>query len=375
MASPADQPEAGYVLTGQGWQKPPPAPSGPAVTFIKNVMLNSGSPFKPGWMDDLVQAYAPTTTPKEESLLAKILRLYHASMAGDVRSPLIHIVGPPGCGKSSSVEQAAEMLGVGLHIINVSRMSPLDIEGVQMPTDQNTRLLMLTATWWTQLKEGDIVLFDEFLRGFPEVYNGLLDILTSRRVGSYVIPKVFFIAASNSVATYDKALEDRLLHIKVEDPRKNKAAAAHMGKLLIEATGMHPNVAKSVAMEDLLNQEVLPMFGMLDMFEGKANISAASIKGRSIRNLIGQVKLRQIESTALQALLEANNREAQKQGAHQFVILADGKNPDPVYVKKAEALRGNARLTAIQAQNLDLNLQLIEMQIALSELDPEEEAP
>src|SRR5690606_5552021 len=71
-------------------------------------------------------------------LLANILRLYHAAMMGDVRSPVPHLVGPPGCGKSTSVEQAAQLLGVNLHVINVSRISPLELEGVQMPVDENS---------------------------------------------------------------------------------------------------------------------------------------------------------------------------------------------------------------------------------------------
>lgn len=302
---------------------------------------------------------------RKDTMLDKILRLYHAAMAGDIRSPLIHLVGPPGCGKSLSVEQAAEILGVNLHIVNVSRMSPLELEGVQMPVERNTKLQMLTATWWTQLKEGDIVLLDEFLRGFPEIYNGLLDILTSRRVGPFVLPKVFFIGASNSTSTYDKALEDRLLHLTVPDARTSKAEKTHIARLLVEATGMMPEMAKVYQMEDLLREEILPTYQMLDLFLGKPNVSAASIKGHSLRNLIGQVRLREIQAVTLKELLQANNREAMSKGAYQYVILPTGKHPDPVYVDRAKKLVGNAHLTEIQAQNLDLNLQLIEMEEAL----------
>jgi MoxR-like ATPase len=145
------------------------------------------------------------------------MKLYAMSMAYDVRSPMLHLVGPPGCGKSSVVEELAELLGVGLHTINVSRLSPLDVEGVQMPhtTGDVMALRMLPATYWTRMKEGDILLMDEFLRGFPEVYNALLDIFTSRKVGSLTLPKVFIIGASNTTVVYDQALEDRLIHIPV----------------------------------------------------------------------------------------------------------------------------------------------------------------
>lgn len=331
----------------------------------------------PQWMaasvvDDITLHLAIKREPKtkKETMLAKILRLYKASMTGDVRSPLVHIVGPPGCGKSTSVEQAANLLGVNLHIINVSRMSPLDIEGVQMPTADHAKLLLLTATWWTDLEEGDIVLFDEFLRGFPEVYNGLLDILTSRRVGAFHLPKVFFIAASNSVATYDKALEDRLLHLMVEDPRKNKGEKAHMAKLLVEGIGLHPDMAepKNFAMEQLLESEVLPMFALLDAFKGKATVGGTkSFEGHSVRNLIGQARLRQIESAALKELIEASNRHAESRGQWQFIVLPDGARPHPNYVVQAKKLLGNPRLTEIQAQNLEINLELIELEAALKE--------
>ena len=307
---------------------------------------------------------------KKETMLAKILRLYKASMTGDVRSPLVHIVGPPGCGKSTSVEQAAKLLGVKLHIINVSRMSPLDIEGVQMPDLENIKLRLLTATWWTDLEDGDIVLFDEFLRGFPEVYNGLLDILTSRRVGSFHLPKVFFIAASNSVATYDKALEDRLLHLMVEDPRKNKGEKQHMAKLLVNGIGLHPDMEKNYAMEQLLETEVLPMFALLDAFKGKATVGGTkSFDGHSVRNLIGQARLRQVESTPLKELLEANNRHAESRSLWQYIVLPSGENPHPQFVKGATQLLAQKRdqLTEIQVQNLELNLELVELEAALKE--------
>lgn len=306
-------------------------------------------------------------SPREETMLDIILRLYYAATQGDVRAPLPHIVGPPGCGKSESVEKAAELLGVGLHIINVSRMSPLEIEGVQMPINGNTELKMLTASWWQQLRDGDIVLLDEFLRGFPEVYNGLLDILTSRRVGAFVLPKVFFIAASNSIATYDKALEDRLLHLYVPDIRTNKTQQKHSAKLLVEATGMLPDMITHYAMEEVLKQEIFPTYKILDAFKSKANISAASIAGHSLRHLIGQVQLRQIESVPLRELISANNREAMSKRRYQFVILPDGKNPDPTYLQHARKLVGNDKLTEIQARNLDLNLQLVDMEIAMHE--------
>ena len=303
-------------------------------------------------------------------MLETVLKLYVTSMAGDVRSPVPHLFGPPGCGKSTIVQQAADLLNVNLHIINVSRISPLELEGVQMPVENNSKLHLLTATFWTQLKEGDILLLDEFLRGFPEVFNGLLDILTSRQVGGFKLPKVFIIAASNTTVTYDPALEDRLMHLKVQDLRKQKSARAHAAKLIIDQLGLLPSMKDRMEMQSLLDTEVLPMYEILDQIGGKVT-AGATAKGSSIRNLIGQVQLRHITSTAMRELLDMNNATAMREGKQQYVVLPTGKNVFPQYVKTAPTLVGNPRLTEVQARNLDINLQLISMEAANMETEEE----
>lgn len=300
-------------------------------------------------------------------MLETILRLYTMALAGGVRSPLPHLFGPPGCGKSTVVEEVAEIIGCKLHIINVSRISPLELEGVQMPVpgdaEEVMKLKLLTATFWTQLNEGDILLLDEFLRAFPEVYNGLLDIITSRQVGGYKLPNVFIIAASNSTVAYDKALEDRLLHLPVPDPRRSKREKKHLAQLFIDKLGLLPDMVDSYEMQTVLDTEVLPMYDVLDNLKNRSS-SPANVKGRSIRNLIGQTQLRQVQSAAVKELITMNNQRAMAAGKVQYVFLLDGKATrlDPTYEAKANQLRGNDRLTPVQAMNLELNLQLIEME-------------
>lgn len=300
-------------------------------------------------------------------MLEKILKLYVMAMAGDVRSPMPHLVGPPGCGKSTCVELAAEMLGVNLHIINVSRLSPLEVEGVQMPhtVDEEMILKMLPATFWTALKNRDIILFDEFLRGFPEVYNALLDTLTSRRVGAFELPKVFIIGASNSVTAYDAALEDRLLHLPVPDPRTNKAEKKHLAEIIVDKLGLLPEMVTSTEMNSLLDTEVLPMFEILDQFKGKGS-TGAKLNGRSVRNLIGQAQLREVQSTSLKEMLDMNNHHACSKSKWQYVLLPDGKNPNVNYVTQSSKLPKD-KLTPVQLLNLELNHQLIELEAARRE--------
>lgn len=312
-------------------------------------------------------------------MLETILKLYTMAMANDVRSPLPHLFGPPGCGKSTAVEQAAKLIGCRLHIINVSRISPLELEGVQMPITHGDgmKLSMLTATFWTQLQEGDILLLDEFLRGFPEVYNGLLDILTSRQVAGYQLPKVFIIGASNSTVAYDKALEDRLLHLPVPDPRKSKAAKRRLAELLVDSIGLLPDMRDSFEMQTLLDTEVLPMYELLDQIRGKASSASGTINGTSLRNLIGQAQLRHVKSIQLRELLAMNNTRAIQADKAQFVVLLDGRNSvlSTAYRSRVEKLQQlqPGVLTELQARNLALNLQLMELESARNEKGVEDE--
>ena len=311
-------------------------------------------------------------------MLEKILKLYTMCMGYDVRSPTPHLFGPPGCGKSTVVEQAAELLGVNLHVINVSRISPLELEGVQMPVDMDTeqmKLKLLTATFWTQLKEGDILLLDEFLRGFPEVYNGLLDILTSRQVGGFKLPKVFIIAASNSVTTYDQALEDRLLHLPVADVRTSKPAQLEQALHLISALGLLPEMVKSQEMVNLIHSEVAPMYTLLDQLQGQgAKVSqSGGASGKSMRNLIGQALMREVTSTQLMILLNVNNQTAVNTGKVQYVLLYDAKAAPASYEKKARPLQDHAGLTDQQKRNIKYNLELLELESIRKEKGTEED--
>jgi hypothetical protein len=183
---------------------------------------------------------------------------------------------------------------------------------------------------------------------------------------------VFIIAASNSTVSYDKALEDRLIHLPVPDPRKGKMAKRELAQHIVDALGLLAEMRDSYEMQTLLDTEVLPMYEILDGL-GNKTAAPASVKGCSVRNLIGQARLREVQSTALAELISMNNTKAMSQGKVQYVLLTSGKNVEPTYQSKAQVLQGNKKLTKVQALNLDLNLQLIEMEAIRKEKGTEDD--
>jgi hypothetical protein len=193
-------------------------------------------------------------------------------------------------------------------------------------------------------------------------------------VAGFKLPQVFFVAASNSVAAYDKALEDRLLHLPVEDIRKSKGAMKRAKAEFVKRCGLLPEIVDTVELDDMMTNEVSPMYEVLDRFKNRsATAGAMSTDGRSLRNLIGQVQLREIQSQDLKEVLAINNQRAIQQNKAQFVVIYDVKGVNPKYRSMAEKLVGNPGLTDIQARNIELNLHLIEMEDAKKETTTRED--
>lgn len=303
-------------------------------------------------------------------MINKLLLMYMGYMTYGTTGLMPHVVGPPGSGKSTVARQLADLLGVRLHTISVARLNPLETEGIQMPHGEGEDMILrlLPAAAWERMHDGDIVLFDEFLRGFPEVYNALLDIFTSREVGGRQLPKVFMMAASNSISTYDPALEDRLLHIPVADPRKRKNEARRLEQMLVDEIGLHPDCMLSNELDHLMREVLLPTFDVLDTLVGHKGRKAGAPEreGKSLRNLIAQVQLRNVVTSELTALVEESNRLAMRDKKFQYVIVL--KNAPIGYEAEARALElVKNRLTAVQRKNLEMNLQMLEMADAMKE--------
>jgi hypothetical protein len=89
-----------------------------------------------------------------------------------------------------------------------------------------------------------------------------------------------------------------------------------------------------------------------------------------LRNLIGQAQLRCIESPGLRTVIDTNNRLALSEGKYQYLLLLGNEVSEQEYAMMLK-LRGNPKLTPLQALNLEMNLQIVALELAKKEMSDE----
>lgn len=104
----------------------------------------------------------------------------------------------PGMGKTAIIKQFAREKGVNCVDIIASQLMPHEISGMAMPDKVNKQMEYFDYNMFYNLKDGDIVFFDELLNANPMVLNACLTILENRTlISGRVLPKVMFVAAAN----------------------------------------------------------------------------------------------------------------------------------------------------------------------------------
>jgi hypothetical protein len=107
-------------------------------------------------------------------------------------------IGNPGLGKTVMIEQFAKDNGANLVELITSQMSPFEISGIAMPDKDTKKMTYYNFDRLEDLKDGDILFFDELLNGNPIVLNACLTILEQRRfISGKPLPDIMIIAAAN----------------------------------------------------------------------------------------------------------------------------------------------------------------------------------
>ena len=130
---------------------------------------------------------------KVKSVLEKV---YNHEVLRKTIVPLF--IGDPGLGKTVIIQEFAKEKGVKLVELITSQMSPFEISGIAMPDKETKKMTYFNFDKLEDLKDGDILFFDELLNGNPIVLNACLTILEQRRyISGKNLPNIMIVASAN----------------------------------------------------------------------------------------------------------------------------------------------------------------------------------
>ncbi len=117
----------------------------------------------------------------------------------DLRKSVVPLfIGNPGLGKTVFIEEFAKEKDVQLVELITSQMSPFEISGIAMPDKDTKKMSYFNFDKLENLKDGDILFFDELLNGNPIVLNACLTMLEQRKfISGKPLPNIMIVAAAN----------------------------------------------------------------------------------------------------------------------------------------------------------------------------------
>ncbi len=158
----------------------------------------------------------------------------------------ILLEGPHGLGKSAIFEQAAEALGIGVRVLDLSVLDPTDLTGLPY-TDSDRRTCYAPPACLPDDGQG-LLVFEELNRCLPYVRTPCLQLLTARRLHDYVLPTGWLPCATINPSggdyqtdELDPALLSRFLRVQVVADVDEWLAWA-------ERQGVHEQVRRFVGM-------------------------------------------------------------------------------------------------------------------------------
>ena len=130
------------------------------------------------------------------------------------------LLGKPGIGKTEAVERFAKDHNRNVVHIIASQIMPNEVSGMTMPNQETRSMDVFDHYRLSHMKDGDILFFDELLKGQQQVLNACLTLIQERRLMSGTkLPDVLIIAAANPLASASQLppeIRQRFLFYKVE---------------------------------------------------------------------------------------------------------------------------------------------------------------
>jgi hypothetical protein len=107
-------------------------------------------------------------------------------------------LGNPGLGKTQMIYQFANKVRANVVEFITSQRNPFEISGLAMPDKDVKRMSFWDFDTLLEMKDGDILFFDEILNGNPNTLNACLTLLEQRKmISGKSLPNIMIIAAAN----------------------------------------------------------------------------------------------------------------------------------------------------------------------------------
>lgn len=130
------------------------------------------------------------------------------------------LMGKPGIGKTESIERFARNNGRNVVHIIASQILPNEVSGMTMPDQETHTMDVFDHVRLGHMEDGDILFFDELLKGQTQVLNACLTLIQERRLMSgKKLPDVLIIAAANPLASPSKLpleIRQRFMFVNVD---------------------------------------------------------------------------------------------------------------------------------------------------------------
>lgn len=129
-------------------------------------------------------------------------------------------IGAPGIGKTEVIERFARDHGRNVVHIIVSQILPTEVSGITMPNQETRSMDVFDHFRLSHMKDGDILFFDELLKGQQQVLNACLTLIQERRLMSgSMLPDVLIIAAANPLKSPSQLpleIRQRFMFVQVD---------------------------------------------------------------------------------------------------------------------------------------------------------------
>lgn len=141
--------------------------------------------------------------------------------ADKLRSEIVLcLMGNPGIGKTEAIERFAREHGRKVVHIIASQILPNEVSGMTMPNQETHTMDVFDHVRLGHMEDGDILFFDELLKGQTQVLNACLTLIQERRMMSgKKLPDILIVAAANPLATPAKLppeIRQRFMFVDME---------------------------------------------------------------------------------------------------------------------------------------------------------------